>query len=140
MFPDCNFGIVIDSYYTIMKKRKKHLLVAGNEEMLQFIITKVLSEAGYQVTTAKDGLEALYIINTFRITKKPFDLILIDSQLTILTSVELIEKLEKSKNNTPIIIITSSNNKISRDKFSKNTKIKFIEKPFPKEDLLKLIE
>jgi len=140
MFRNCNFGIVIASKLTDMKKRKKHLLVAGNEGMLQFILSKVLSEAGYQVTTAKDGLEALYLINTFRITKKPFDFLLMDSQLTKLTSIELIKKLEKSDNNTPIIVITSSNDKLSRNRFPVNTKIKFIEKPFPKEDLLKLIK
>ena len=123
-----------------MESENKNILLAIHEEMLAFILSKLLIKAGYHVTIAKDELETLYILNTFTTTAKPFNIILIDMKLAELTNWRLAKKLEKSGKSTFIIINTTLEKQIVLDKLPSNNNIKFIEKPFSKEDILELID
>ncbi len=121
-------------------QQTKHLLLAIGERMLQRITTHVLREAGYQVTAAQDGLETLYIINTFHGTQKRFDLLLVDFSLPQLSCADLVKRLAKQGEYIPIIIISPSKIKISQIEIPSELNIKFIETPFLKKELLMMIQ
>jgi len=117
----------------------KHLLVAGTEEILQLVLSTALEEAGYKVSTAKDGVEALFMIETFNFTQRPFDLIVLDVQLSQLSWPELTEKLDKLNILTPLIIIGSPERKGQQKKYYSDRLIRFLEPPFTKEEFLGMI-
>ena len=107
----------------------KHLLVAGTEEILQLVLSTVLQEAGYKVTTATDGIDALFTIETFNFTKHPFDLLIMDYHLSKLSWQKLTEKLDKLRIATPVIIIRNQKSRKSIN-FLTTRIIKYLETPF----------
>ena len=112
-----------------------HLLVAGSEEMLQLVISRVLKDAGYNVTTVQDGLEALYTINTFQITQNPFDLLVLDENLVKLSWLELLKKLELLNIPIPLILIRAKNNGDPADLLP-TIQMSSLEIPVTKDELL----
>jgi CheY-like chemotaxis protein len=116
-----------------------HLLVATGEPVRRRILSHVLKEAGYLVTSAQDGLEALFIFNTFQETQKSFELLIFDLSLPKINSVELVKRLEKNTCQIPIFIITPTTNLI-REKFPANMNIQIIKTPFFKTELLDAIQ
>jgi len=116
----------------------KHLLVAGTEEILQLVLSTVLQEAGYKVTTATDGIDALFTIETFNFTKRPFDLLILDYHLSKLSWQELTEKLDKLSIATPVIIIRNQKSRKSIN-FLTTRIIKYLETPFSKEEFMNTI-
>ncbi len=116
----------------------KHLLVAGTEDILQLVLSTVLQEAGYKVTTAKDGIEALFIVETFNFTKRPFDLLILDDQLSKLSWQKLTEKLDKVKLAMPVIIIRNQKRGKSINFITKRI-VKYLETPFSKEEFMNAI-
>jgi len=122
------------------QKKIKHLLVAGNEEILKLVLCNALKEAGYKVMTATDGVEALYMIKTFYITHNPFDLLLLDNELPKLPCAKLVERLERLNINTPTIVIITPQNKKTKNDFFHFNNVNFLEKPFRMEQLLDMIK
>lgn len=116
----------------------KHLLVAGTEDILQLVLSTVLQEAGYKVTTAKDGIEALFTIETFNFTKRPFDLLILDYKLSKLSWQKLTEKLDKLSITTPVIIIRNQKSGKSINFITKRI-IKYLETPFSKKEFMNTI-
>lgn len=86
--------------------RTPHILVVEDDPVHQLFATNALSKAGYTVTIAPDGLEAIKLFKT-----KKFDLIIMDGQLPKLDGCETVEKMreaEKGRNTyTPIIALTA---------------------------------
>ncbi len=118
-----------------------NLLVASSEEILQLVLSNVLKDAGYKVTIVGDGLEALYTIGTFHITQTPFDLLLLDFELSKLNCTNLLDRLEKMRINVPVIVIIPPKSPITNKKLlSYKNVINSIEKPFLREKLLDMIK
>lgn len=115
------------------------MLVAGSEEMLQKVLSNVLKEAGYDVATANDGLEALYSINTFHITENPFDAIVLDANLPKLSCSVLSAKLDHLNISMPMIIIKAKNND-GNHRLPTKENILSLETPISKDELLQKIK
>ena len=58
----------------------ERILVADDDRTTRFAISSMLKKAGYAVTAAKDGAEALR-----NIQKKSFDLVFLDIEIGVLT-------------------------------------------------------
>jgi len=79
---------------------QKILIADDNQDILQ--ILKTFAEAaGYEATTAKDGLDALNLFKT-----KAFDIILLDVMMPKLDGFSLCKKIRETSN-IPIILITA---------------------------------
>lgn len=115
------------------------MLVASSEEILRVFLQKELKTAGYEVLIAKDGIEALYLVNTFKMTKHPIDLYLIDSDLAKLNYISLIIKIMETKAHKPIILMTSDINIHIESNSATDPEIIFLKKPFTKDALFSLI-
>ena len=115
------------------------ILVASSEDIIRNFLKIELQNNGYEILIAKDGIEALYMINTLNMTESPFDLYLIDTSLQKLGYNELIEKIKTINKNKPVILLNNAK-KLPVD-FSKNKYplIGMVQKPFLKEELLKQI-
>ena len=86
--------------------RPLRILVVEDNEINLRMVTKVLLNAGHEVTIARDGEEAVRLFQD-----KSFDLVLMDVNLPVLdglTATERIRSLEEqSEIRTPIVAVTA---------------------------------
>src|SRR5882724_12815069 len=91
---------------TNMDPQKKILIVEDEEAMLR-LLSDALSEAGFQVVTAKDGVQGLGNAKTYH----P-DLILLDIILPEMDGITMMKTLRETDEwgkNVPIIVLTNLN-------------------------------
>ena len=80
----------------------KRILVIEDEATLQKALNDVLTQEGFEVFSATDGLTGLEIA-----TKEEPDLILLDIILPKMDGFEVLSKLKKENENVPVIILTN---------------------------------
>lgn len=83
-------------------KAHARILVADDEDALTDVISQVLSDDGYEVTTCATGEEAL---STFQ--EQPFPLVITDIRMGGMTGLELLKKIKELDPETEVVIITS---------------------------------
>ncbi len=119
-----------------MQVERKKVLIADDEPYVIRVVKLKLTNAGYDVITASNGLEALEKIRTNR----P-DVVISDVNMPKLGGKELCLRaipLKKEKEFLTIVI-TSSIQEEDRDWAQSLEKTIFIEKPFSPKELLKII-
>ncbi|KNF09004.1 signal transduction response regulator [Gottschalkia purinilytica] len=79
-----------------------NILVVEDDHKLRKLMCTVLSKNGYQPFPAKDGLEALDILD-----KQYIDLIISDIMMPNMDGYELAESLRSANYNMPILIVTA---------------------------------
>jgi len=89
----------------------KKVLIIEDEITLLDLMETQLKRAGYEVKTAVDGDEGLKIIETWH----P-DLILLDFLLPAKNGIEVLESLQKEKNDTPVLVVSNSGNQMEVEK------------------------
>jgi len=117
-------------------KGKKIVLIADDEPYVIRVVKLKLSNAGYEVITASNGLEALEKIKTL----KP-DVVISDVNMPKLNGRELCFRaipLKKEKEFLTIVM-TSSLEKEDRDWAEDMDQTVFIEKPFSPKKLMQII-
>jgi DNA-binding NtrC family response regulator len=110
-----------------------HILVADDEDItLKHIISSLEQEGeGYEVSGARDGLEALE-----KIEKKSFDILIADIKMPGLSGIELLEKVKDKYPETDVIIITGYGSIGSAVDAIKTGANDYITKPFDLDELL----
>jgi len=121
------------------QNKAKHLLVACIDGILQLVLSNVFKDAGYKVSTAKDGIEVLFFIQTFHITQTPFNLLLLDTELPDFNCSKLFKKLENLNITIPILFMSTPENETTIPS-NFNNRIIIIEKPFSMEQVLGIIQ
>lgn len=84
-----------------MSMQKKLLLVEDDTEVGAFI-RKGLSEAGYDVTVAFDGLSGLKLATTV-----VYDLIILDLMLPGMNGLDICKAIRRSNSQVPIVLLTA---------------------------------
>jgi DNA-binding response OmpR family regulator len=81
----------------------KHVLIVEDDDHMREALQEMLSEAGYRVITAEDGLEALDWISRVRV-----DLVVVDILMPGLDGPELIKRLRESSQwaTVPIMVLS----------------------------------
>ena len=83
--------------------KQKKILVVDDSITVREVERKILSEHGFEVEVAVDGLEAWNMIRHFR-----FDLIITDIDMPNMDGIELLVHIKETANyeNTPVIILS----------------------------------
>lgn len=108
-----------------------NILVVEDEKKLARVLQLELEYEGYQVTTIHDGREAMDLIS-----EQDFDLILLDVMLPGLSGMEILRRMRKDEQLTPVILLTARDetyDKVSGLDLGAND---YITKPFEIEELL----
>ena len=112
-----------------------HVLIVDDETHARISLSFVLESAGYLVTDAPGGREALDTILALGGSSHPIDLLLLDIEMPGFTGWELLDALKKQNISLPTIIITGSNDDQNLGGVSKQWLIEYIVKPFSPEML-----
>lgn len=78
------------------------ILVVDDEEHIRILLKTILTKEGFEVSLAKDGMEAydMYLDTTF-------DMVLLDEMMPSMNGNELIEAIRKENPTIPLIMITA---------------------------------
>ncbi|MDR0573383.1 MAG: sigma-54 dependent transcriptional regulator [Tannerella sp.] len=111
------------------------LLIVDDEENIRLILESVFSEAGYEVETAINGLQAMEIIKGFR----P-EIILLDKNMPHLNGLDTLQRIKKHDPNTVVVMVTAHGDITSAVKAMKMGAYDYIEKPFDNDKMLLLLK
>jgi len=121
------------------KDKKFHILSVDDTEVNRLVIEKMLSSAGYLVTSAVSGVEAIALLNG---ECKP-DLILLDIMMPEVNGFEtcsIIKNSKKSMAKIPIIFLTAMSDLKGITTGFEVGGVDYITKPFQKVELLARIK
>lgn len=104
-----------------------HVLAVDDSLTMRELLRAALSEAGYSVTLASDGCEALA-----RLTEVPPDLIVTDLNMPRLDGFGLIEAIRKGRQaaRVPILVLTTETGQELKDRARRIGATGWIGKPF----------
>jgi len=80
----------------------KHVLVVDDEEAITYIFRRYLEAAGYQVSTAMDGVEALALFD-----REPIDALVTDARMPRMNGSELIARVRLRDPDLPIAVVSA---------------------------------
>jgi CheY-like chemotaxis protein len=82
--------------------KMKHVLVVDDEEAIVYIFRRYLEVAGFRVTTAGDGVEALEVFGRERI-----DALVTDARMPRMGGEELINRIRPVRPDMPIVVVSA---------------------------------
>ncbi|MCL6099520.1 MAG: response regulator, partial [Bacteroidetes bacterium] len=93
--------------------KQKYVLVAEDSITARALLKNILEVAGYEVTTAVDGLDAFTQLKT-----KNFDIVVSDVDMPRMSGFDLTLKIrsEKKFSNTPVVLVTALESKEDRER------------------------
>src|SRR3984957_5921514 len=94
-------AVVVEAGAAGARKRMRILLVEDDND-LQRLLKKALTEAGYVVDSAADGEEGHFLGDT-----EPYDAVVLDLGLPKLDGVRVLEKWRKAGKTMPVLILTA---------------------------------
>ena len=102
------------------------ILVADDDRTTRFAICSMLKKAGYAVTVAKNGAEALR-----KIRQRNFALAFLDIWMPELTGLEVLARVRSDRNCPKIVIMTSDGTPESVLSAVREQAYEYLSKPFP---------
>jgi CheY-like chemotaxis protein len=113
-----------------MSRRCSVLVIDDDDDLIE-LETHILESAGYDVRSARDGLEGLE-----RVTERMPDLILLDMRMPRMSGTEFAREFRRRHGNAcPIIVVTAAENAHARA--CEVGAEGFFSKPFEIDELLK---
>lgn len=111
----------------------KRILLAEDDEILRMLIIDTLEEEDFQVDEAKDGQEAVDLLET-----RPYELVIIDYMMPAYSGVEVIEKVRNGEMNkhVKILMLSAKSQQSEQEKAMSAGADFFISKPFSPMELL----
>jgi DNA-binding response OmpR family regulator len=81
----------------------ERILVVDDDADIRQLNTEVLTESGYQVDAAEDGVAAWQALN-----RSNYDLLIADINMPIVTGLELVKKLRSEDMMLPVILVSGT--------------------------------
>jgi DNA-binding NtrC family response regulator len=111
------------------------LLIVDDEENIRLILESVFSEAGYQVETAINGMQAMEKIKDFH----P-EIILMDKNMPYMNGLDALQRIKKHYPNIVVVMVTAHGDVASAVEAMKMGAYDYIEKPFDNDKMLLLLK
>ena len=101
------------------------VLVADDDDRIRSLLLDTLSALGYQVLGAKNGEEALSLLETEKL-----DLVITDVRMPKMNGLSLLKNIKNLNPLLPVLIITGYNFNFTKDQAMENGADGFLAKPF----------
>ena len=111
------------------------LLIVDDEENIRLVLESVFSEAGYQVETVTNGLQALEKIKSFH----P-EIILLDKNMPYMNGLDTLQRIKKHYPDIVVVMVTAHGDVASAVETMKMGAYDYIEKPFDNDKMLLLLK
>jgi two-component system nitrogen regulation response regulator GlnG len=111
------------------------IIVADDEESMRWVLSKALKRKGFSVDLARDGKEALSLINS-----NPYDLAILDIKMPGLSGLELLDKVREMKSDLLVVIMTAEASMKNAIEAMKRGAYDYITKPFDLDVIDAIIE
>lgn len=113
---------------------RPRVLVADDEPHIRRILTTMLEAAGYRVSTAADGAQALASLRD----EAPYDLVVLDLMMPGHSGLEILAELPRIPHRVglPVVILTAKGQDTDRDEAFALGAADFVTKPFSPKKLL----
>ncbi len=80
----------------------RRVLIVDDEAGMRHSLQRLLGPAGYEVSTARSGAEALALVK-----ETPFDVIVLDIQMPGLSGLDTLSRLREIDPKLPVVLITA---------------------------------
>ncbi|MGH7383338.1 MAG: response regulator [Candidatus Methylomirabilales bacterium] len=112
----------------------RRILVVEDDEDMRENLRRILTLAGYQVHLARDGAEAITVLQT-----QPFHLVLTDMLMPRMGGLELLGEIRRLGRSLPVVFLTAFSNRAAFAKAMDLGAVGFITKPFQASSLLEVV-
>jgi DNA-binding response OmpR family regulator len=109
---------------------QKRILVVDDEAPMRKLLSINLETCGYHVHAARDGFEALQLLN-----EQPFDLVLLDISMPGLDGLQILE-IVRTSFDIPIVIVSARSNESDKLAAFSRGADDYLVKPFGVDDLV----
>ena len=113
-----------------MTTEQERILVVDDEEAVRNLLQRILEEAGYAVTTAANGQEALY-----KLSLGEAKVMLLDMKMPGMSGIEVLHKLTDDWPNYCVIMVTAVTDLQTAVDALKLGAYDYITKPFDRDDV-----
>ncbi len=111
------------------------ILIVVDELLFRHQLQKVLASEGYNILLAKDGLEALEIVNS-----KKVDIVLSELNLSGINDLKLLGMLKRERPEIGVVLIIDRDDKYAVKEAVLLGADEYITKPFQNHELKKIID
>ena len=118
-----------------MAEKQVRILVVDDEESVRNLLQRILAEAGYNVTTAADGDEALY-----EMSRREIEVALIDIRMPGMSGIELLGKLVADWPDTGVLMVSAVVDTKTAVEAMKIGAHDYITKPFDRNDVARKVQ
>ena len=119
---------------------RKHILLVDDEEGLRFSAGLALRMAGYRISEAADGKDALDTLIRCRDEGTPVDLVVTDLRMPHVSGVELISAMVENEVHAPVFVISGEGDEPALREMADAGCVEYMERPFRPEELVRRIE
>src|SRR5215469_3873813 len=105
---------------------RRRVLVADDDAAIRHGISKLLENAGFEVSEATDGIAALNAIQA-----KQYDLVFLDIWMPHLSGLEVLSRIRSGANRPKVIVTTSDDTSETLLRAVKEQAYDYLSKPFP---------
>ena len=117
-----------------LSKDRKKILIVDDDQTILYLLRKIFMGRGFQISVAKDGLEAIE-----RLRAERPDLVITDLKTPSLSGGDLISSIRRAQSNLPIIVMTAYSNLYPEKKEDKDIKAYF-RKPFDINEMISSVQ
>ena len=118
-----------------MAGEQVRILVVDDEETVRNLLKRTLEEAGYDVVTAADGEEALYVAY-----QQETEVVLLDIKMPGISGIEVLGKLTADWPDICVIMVTAVVDTQTAVEALKMGAYDFITKPFDRDDVVQKVQ
>ena len=117
-----------------LENKDRRILIVDDEEKIRSILTAILTDEGYMVRSARDGIEALELVGQFQ----PH-VIIVDLQMPRMDGIETLIRIRENFPNTLAIILTAHGSIQSAVDAIKKGAYDYLTKPFDNDQILLVV-
>jgi two-component system, cell cycle sensor histidine kinase and response regulator CckA len=117
--------------------RSRTILLVEDEEMQREMLSLLLTEKGYRVITAEDGLEA---VETYRRHRKIISLVILDIGLPRQNGVEVFHRIREINSSAKVVFATGYQEGDLQMRAKQSGASAFLSKPFKPVEILQVVK
>ncbi|HEY82459.1 MAG TPA: response regulator [Dehalococcoidia bacterium] len=118
-----------------MKEEQVRILVVDDEEGVRNLLQRILQERGYDVLTAADGEEALYVVS-----QGEADVVLLDIKMPGMSGLEVLDELAAQYPDTCVVMVTAVADTETAVSALKRGAYDYITKPFNRDSVIQKVQ